>query len=57
MLSIRNEFILPPIKLGYSDGSGIVTQKHLHFYEVRSKHSGAITFETLYMDAGFMRNG
>ena len=52
MLKLQSNFILPPLKLGYSDGSGIVTQKHLQFYEVRSKHIGAITFEPLYMDAG-----
>ena len=52
MLKLQSNFILPPLKLGYSDGSGIVNQKHLHFYEERSKDIGAITFEPLYMDAG-----
>ncbi len=43
---------MAPVKLGYSDGSGTVTQKHLDFYNDRSKHIGAITLEPLYMDAG-----
>ena len=52
MLSLRNEFIMAPVKLGYSDGTGVVTQRHLDFYGSRSKHIGAITLEPLYMDAG-----
>jgi len=52
MLDLRNEFIMAPVKLGYSDGSGVVTQRHLDFYSLRSKHLGAITLEPLYMDAG-----
>jgi 2,4-dienoyl-CoA reductase-like NADH-dependent reductase (Old Yellow Enzyme family)/thioredoxin reductase len=52
MLGLRNEFIMAPVKLGYSDGTGIVTKKHLDFYNERSKHIGAIALEPLYMDAG-----
>ncbi len=52
MLDLRNEFIMAPVKLGYSDGSGVVTQRHLDFYSSRSKHLGAIALEPLYMDAG-----
>lgn len=52
MLNLRNEFIMAPVKLGYSDGSGVVTQRHLDFYTSRSKHLGAIALEPLYMDAG-----
>ena len=52
MLSLRNEYIMPPIKLGYSDGTGIVTAKHHNFYNLRSKHIGAISLEPLYMDSG-----
>jgi hypothetical protein len=26
MLQLKNQFIFPPIKTGYSDGSGIVTK-------------------------------
>ena len=52
MLNLRNKFIMAPVKLGYSDGTGVVTQKHLDFYEPRSKHAGAVALEPLYMDAG-----
>lgn len=43
---------MAPIKLGYSDGTGVVTEKHLQFYNRRNKHIGAITPEPFYMDAG-----
>ena len=52
MLNLKNQFIMAPLKLGYSDGSGIVKEKHLHFYNLRSKHIGAVIPEPLYMDAG-----
>ncbi|MBU0475055.1 MAG: FAD-dependent oxidoreductase [Bacteroidetes bacterium] len=52
MLKLRNQFILAPVKLGYSDGTGVVTEKHLHYYDLRSKHIGAVNIEPLYMDAG-----
>lgn len=52
MLKLRNQFIMPPIKLGYSEGDGLVTQKHIDFYKRRSKHIGAITLEPLYLDSG-----
>ncbi len=52
MLELRNEFIMAPVKLGYSDGTGVVTDKHIRFYEQRSHHIGAIIPEPLYMDAG-----
>ncbi len=52
MLGLRNEFIMAPVKLGYSDGTGIVTKRHLYFYEERSKYIGAVTLEPLYMDKG-----
>ena len=51
-LDLRNEFIFPPIKLGYSDQTGVVKQQHLEFYDLRSKHIGAVTIEPLYMDSG-----
>jgi 2,4-dienoyl-CoA reductase-like NADH-dependent reductase (Old Yellow Enzyme family)/thioredoxin reductase len=51
-LDLRNEFIFPPIKLGYSDQTGVVKQQHLEFYGLRSKHIGAVTIEPLYMDSG-----
>ena len=52
MLNLSNKFIFAPIKLGYANGDGIVTQKHFNFYKARSKNIGAVTYEPLYMDAG-----
>lgn len=51
-MHLRNKFIMAPIKLGYSNGDGLVNSKHVHFYEERSSHIGAITLEPLYMDQG-----
>ena len=52
MLDLRNEFIFAPVKLGYSDGTGQVLERHLHFYDCRSKHVGAVTPEPLYIHKG-----
>ncbi len=52
MKNLRNNFIMASVKLGYSDGKGNVTNKHLDFYNRRSKHVGAVTLEPLYMDSG-----
>jgi len=52
MMQLKNQFIFPPIKIGYSDGSGIVTKKHLSFYERRAKYLGAVIPEPFYMDKG-----
>ena len=43
---------MAPVKLGYSDGTGLVNDRHLQFYQRRNKHIGAITPEPMYMDAG-----
>ena len=52
MLSLKNQFIFPPIKTGYGDGSGIVTERHLAFYKRRSQYLGAVIPEPFYMDKG-----
>ncbi|MGC9330720.1 MAG: NAD(P)/FAD-dependent oxidoreductase [Bacteroidales bacterium] len=49
MLQLNNPFIFAPIKLGYSDGSGKVTDRHKYFYAARNADIGAITAEPLYM--------
>jgi len=51
MLKLRNEFIFAPVKLGYSI-DGQVNDRHLRFYEARSRYLGAVTPEPLYMDKG-----
>jgi 2,4-dienoyl-CoA reductase-like NADH-dependent reductase (Old Yellow Enzyme family)/thioredoxin reductase len=52
MLDLKNRFIMAPLKLGYSDGSGMITERHLDFYVRRSEFLGAIALEPLYMDKG-----
>ncbi len=52
MLELRNPFLMPPIKLGYSFGDGKVTHKHIEFYTERAGYLGAIIPEPLYLDAG-----
>ena len=52
MLQLKNNFIFAPVKLGYSDTTGVITQKHLNFYKARSKFIGAVTPEPLYIDKG-----
>ncbi len=52
MLNLKNNFIMAPLKLGYSDGTGAVTDRHLSFYAARSKYLGAVALEPLYMDKG-----
>ncbi len=52
MLELKNPFIFPPIKLGYSNGDGYVNEKHIAFYAERSSYLGAVTIEPLYIDKG-----
>jgi 2,4-dienoyl-CoA reductase (NADPH2) len=52
MLLLKNQFIFAPIKTGYSDGSGAITERHLAFYGRRSAYLGAVTPEPLYLDKG-----
>lgn len=52
MLQLKNNFIFAPIKTGYSDKTGVITEIHLNFYKARSKFIGAVTPEPLYIDKG-----
>ena len=52
MLSLKNKFIFAPIKIGYSDRNGTVTEKHLAFYKRRSRYLGAVIPEPFYIDKG-----
>ena len=51
-MELRNNFIFAPVKTGYSDQTGIVTERHLKFYDARSKHVGAVIPEPFYIDKG-----
>ena len=52
MLNLKNNFIFAPVKTGYSDKTGVVTERHLKFYTARSEFIGALTPEPLYLDKG-----
>jgi len=52
MINLKNKFMMAPLKLGYANGDGLVNEKHLFFYEKRSKYLGAIILEPLYLDSG-----
>ena len=52
MIEFKNRFIFAPIKLGYCDGSGLVNDRHINFYNRRSKYLGAVTPEPFYLDSG-----
>ncbi len=52
MLPLKNRFIFAPIKTGYGDGSGMVTDRHLAFYKGRAKYLGAVIPEPFYLDRG-----
>jgi 2,4-dienoyl-CoA reductase-like NADH-dependent reductase (Old Yellow Enzyme family)/thioredoxin reductase len=43
---------MAPVKLGYTKGDGLVTDKHIEFYKLRSNHVGAIIPEPLYIHKG-----
>jgi 2,4-dienoyl-CoA reductase (NADPH2) len=48
---LRNEFVMAPVKTGYGDADGRVTDRHLQFYRRRANHVGAITPEPLALDS------
>jgi len=52
MLSLKNQFIFAPIKTGYSNGNGMVTDRNIAFYDRRSAYVGAVTPEPFYLDQG-----
>ncbi len=52
MLDLRNPYLMAAVKLGYTKGDGMVTDKHIAFYEPRAKHVGAVIPEPLYMHKG-----
>jgi 2,4-dienoyl-CoA reductase-like NADH-dependent reductase (Old Yellow Enzyme family)/thioredoxin reductase len=49
-VELKNEFIMAPIKTGYGDKEGSVTERHLQFYKRRAQAIAAIIPEPLYLD-------
>ncbi len=52
ILNLKNQFIFAPIKTGYGDGTGGVTDRHLSFYKRRVRYLGTVIPEPFYMDKG-----
>ncbi len=51
-MELRNHFIFAPVKTGYGDKEGNICERHLNFYDARSRQVGAVTPEPLYIDKG-----
>jgi len=49
-IELRNNFIMAPVKTGYNSGNGEITERHLAFWDARSKHVGAVIPEPFYLD-------
>jgi len=50
-ISLRNEFIMAPVKTGYGTKEGDITQRHIRFYQRRAKYIGAIIPEPFFIDS------
>ncbi len=49
-IKLRNSFFMSAVKTGYGDSLGNITNRHLAFWDKRSKHVSAIIFEPFYID-------
>ncbi len=49
-INLRNNVIMAPVKTGYNSGNGEITERHLAFWNARSKHVGGVIFEPFYLD-------
>ena len=49
-VTFRNSFLMSAVKTGYGDNEGNITDRHLAFWDKRSKHVAAVIFEPFYID-------
>lgn len=49
-VELRNNLIMAPVKTGYNSGNGEITERHLAFWDARSKDVGAVIPEPFYLD-------
>jgi 2,4-dienoyl-CoA reductase-like NADH-dependent reductase (Old Yellow Enzyme family)/thioredoxin reductase len=49
-IELRNNIIMAPVKTGYNNGNGEITDRHIAFWERRANDVGAIIFEPFYLD-------
>lgn len=48
-VELRNSFFMAAVKTGYGDNEGNITERHLAFWNARSKHVAAVIFEPFYI--------
>lgn len=49
-VDLRNRFIMSAVKTGYGDTEGNISERHLAFWERRSRHVAAVIFEPFFID-------
>ena len=49
-VTFRNSFLMSAVKTGYGDNEGNITDRHLAFWDKRSKHVAAVIFEPFFID-------
>ena len=49
-IKLRNSFFMAAVKTGYGDSEGNISDRHLAFWDKRSKHVAAVIFEPFYLD-------
>jgi 2,4-dienoyl-CoA reductase (NADPH2) len=49
-IKLRNSFLMSAVKTGYGDLEGNISERHLAFWDKRSKHVAAVIFEPFYID-------
>lgn len=47
---LRNNFIMSSVKTGYGDSEGNISERHLAFWDKRSKHVAAVIFEPFFIN-------
>lgn len=50
ILQLRNNFLMSTVKTGYGDSEGNISERHLAFWDKRSKHVAAVIFEPFFID-------
>ena len=49
-IELRNNFIMSAVKTGYGDSEGNISERHIAFWNKRSKHVAAVIFEPFFID-------
>lgn len=49
-IELRNNFFMSAVKTGYGDADGNISERHLAFWDKRSKHVSAVIFEPFFID-------